>query len=111
VLPELDVQRARRWAKGRVPAELQDKVRVEVDTSPTAITIVECRPPWGFSPSPEWTRQPVARIRYVQSKREWSLYWTDRNSRFHLYDLVEPNESLGELLQEIDDDPTAIFWG
>jgi Protein of unknown function (DUF3024) len=41
----------------------------------------------------------------------WSLYWRDRNSRFHAYDLVSPTARIEELLAEVDRDPTAIFWG
>jgi hypothetical protein len=35
----------------------------------------------------------------------------DRNSRWHRYDMAEPTEQLDELLTEIDQDPTGIFWG
>src|SRR5438876_12400705 len=34
----------------------------------------------------------------------------DRNSRWHQYDLTEPG-TVDQLLDEIDDDPTDIFWG
>ena len=43
--------------------------------------------------------------------RTWALYWRDRNLRFHLYDQLEPSQDIGDLLREIDRDPTAIFWG
>jgi hypothetical protein len=40
-------------------------------------------------------------------------YWPgrDRNLRFHLYDQLEPSPIIGDLLEEIDRDPIAIFWG
>ena len=38
-------------------------------------------------------------------------HWRDRNLRFHLYDQLEPSPDIGDLLDEIDRDPTAIFWG
>jgi hypothetical protein len=41
----------------------------------------------------------------------WTLYWRDRNLRFHLYEEVEPTSSIEDLLGEIERDPTAIFWG
>jgi len=40
------------------------------------------------------------------------LHWADRNSRWHEYH--EGNVFIGsaaELLTEIDEDPTCIFWG
>lgn len=60
---------------------------------------------------PEWTRFPIARLRYTKSRTEWSLYWRDRNLRFHRYDLVEPTAEIRRLMDEIDRDPTGIFWG
>ena len=59
----------------------------------------------------EWTRSPIARLRYVKTTGVWSLYWRDRNSRFHAYDLAAATASIEELLAELDRDPTAIFWG
>ena len=42
---------------------------------------------------------------------EWSLYWSDRNLKFHEYDLVSPTPHVDELITEIERDPTSIFWG
>ena len=75
------------------------------------LTIVECRPPWRADLGAEWTRFPIARLRYVKSTGVWSLLWRDRNLRFHAYDLAAPTASIEELLAELDRDPTAIFWG
>jgi hypothetical protein len=41
----------------------------------------------------------------------WTLYFRDRNLRFHRYDLAAPSGSVAELLAEVDADPTGIFWG
>ena len=41
----------------------------------------------------------------------WSLYWRDRNLRFHEYGLLPASASVGGLLAELERDPTAIFWG
>ena len=60
---------------------------------------------------PEWTRFPIARLRYTQATRTWTLYWRDRHLRFHRYDQLQPSPHIDDLLPEIDRDPTAIFWG
>jgi hypothetical protein len=41
---------------------------------------------------------------------KWTLYWSDSNDRFHIFDLIGPS-SIGRVLREIDDDRTCIFWG
>lgn len=84
---------------------------MEYDVAPRHLTIVECRPPWSADAGTEWTRFPIARLRYTKATRQWSLYWRDRYLRFHLYDRITPSPRIDDLLQEIDRDPTAIFWG
>lgn len=109
-LPEIDVARVQRWCAERVPERARHQVRVECEVAPRHLTIVERRVPWRKD-GPEWTRFPVARMRYTKTSRSWALYWRDRNLRFHEYDLTAPSASIGELLAAIDSDPTGIFWG
>jgi hypothetical protein len=110
-LPELDIARVRRWCQQRVPAHARDQVRVECDIGSRHLTILESRPPWREGTSLEWTRFPIARLHYTQAAKTWTLYWRDRNLRFHRYDQLPPSPSIDDLLTEIDRDPTAIFWG
>ena len=93
------------------PEMYSSEVRVEADIDARSITIVETRPPWREDFGLEWTRFPIARMRYVSKTWLCTLYWRDRNLKFHLYDRVRPTPYIEELLTEIDADPTAIFWG
>ena len=110
-VPELDVARVRHWCDQRVPHHIQDELRSECEVAPRHLTIVERRPPWREGIGPEWTRLPIARLRYTRADRTWTLYWRDRNARFHLYDRLAPSPRVDDLLDEIEQDPTAIFWG
>jgi hypothetical protein len=113
-LPDLDVARARRFVEERnaeMPFDARDQVRYELNIGPSSLTIVECRPPWREDYGPDWTRLAVARLRYVKARREWSLYWRDRHEKFHLYDEAAPTPSIQTLLDEVEADPTSIFWG
>lgn len=56
-------------------------------------------------------RSPIARLRYTKSAQSWTLYWRDRNLRFHRYDQLAPAKHVSVLLDEIARDPTGIFWG
>jgi hypothetical protein len=60
---------------------------------------------------PEWSRLPIARLRYSPTHAEWTLFWCDRNLHWHRYDGIAPAAHVDPLLAEIDADPTAIFWG
>jgi Protein of unknown function (DUF3024) len=108
-IPEQDLARIRRWCDTRVPENLWDQVKVEADASTTHVTIVEVRPPWDHVGDP--TRFPIARLRWNRAKGHWSLYWRDRNSAFHEYDLSNPTPRVQRLLDVIDRDDTCIFWG
>ena len=69
------------------------------------------REPWRPESGPDWSRFPIARLRYTESRNRWSLYWRDRNLNFHEYDLADPTPGIRDLLDAIDRDPTNIFWG
>jgi hypothetical protein len=86
-------------------------MRVEVDESPSSLTILDCRPPWTDGGDSEWIRAPIARLTYSEQVRKWTLYYADRNSRFRRYGKCGPTQYVAELLDEIDADPTCIFWG
>ncbi|MEQ7009317.1 DUF3024 domain-containing protein [Actinopolymorpha sp. B17G11] len=49
--------------------------------------------------------------RFGRWRRSWTLYWRDRNLRFHIYDLLALARRVEHLLTEIDRDPIWIFWG
>lgn len=110
-LPELDVARVRRWCAARVPEHARHQVRVECEIAPRHLTILERRAPWHEDLGPEWTSLPIARLRYTAADKSWTLYWRDRNLRFHNYDPLAPSQRVEDLLTELDRDPTCIFWG
>ena len=111
MVPELDANRVRKWANDRTPPEFRDEMRVEVDETPRGLTILECRPPWSDLMGSEWTRAPIARLTYSKQAGEWTLYYADRNDRFQRYWECDPSVHVADLLEEIDNDPTCIFWG
>lgn len=111
VLSELELIRIRRYVAARVPARLAAQVRMEVVVRSTSVTIVESRPPWKADLGPEWTRIPIAQLRYDPPVAHWTLYWRDCNLRWHRYDRIRPASHVDPLLAEIEADPSAIFWG
>ena len=107
--PETDVARIRKYCRARVPASFRDHIRVEAAVRGSSVSIYECRPPWhpGLT---DWSKVRVAQLRYSADTHHWSLYWADRNGRWHRYDDLEPGP-VEKLLCEIEADPTCIFWG
>ena len=110
-VPELDVTRVQRWCAARVPGRARHQVRVECEIAPRHLTVVERRAPWRADVGPEWTSFPIARLRYTAATTSWTLLWRNRNQRFHAYEPLPPSPNVGDLLAELDRDPTGIFWG
>ncbi len=106
---EFDLFKINRYCTGKVPAQYLDQMRIESSVRGNSVTIVECRAPWHESLT-EWSRHNVAQIRFDADAGNWSLYWRDRNGRWHLFDLLEPG-TVDQMLAAIDEDTTAIFWG
>ena len=53
----------------------------------------------------------IALLRYYTAAVSWTVYWADRNRRWHRYDDLDPTPQLDDLLKEIDEDPLSTFWG
>lgn len=101
----------RTYCEQRIPPHIRDQIRLETATRGRTVTILERRPPWRPDWGPEWSSSKVAQLRYETGAGTWTLHWSDRNGRWHLYNLVEPSPDVEPLLEEIDRDPTGIFWG
>jgi hypothetical protein len=109
VLPELDVEKVRRWCHERVPAKFKVEVRLQVTTRGKSISIHECRPVWRGAHG-EWTKMPIAQIRY-EGDGPWTLYFGDRNGKWTTYFDLDANQDIDVILDEIENDPTCVFWG
>jgi hypothetical protein len=110
-VPDTDLARIQRYCATRVPVEHQHEIRVECRVRGKTVTIVECRPPWPGEDGAGWSDLPQVRMKYDETSCAWTLYWFDRNSRAHRYDLIDPHQPIARILDEVDDDPTSIFWG
>ena len=109
-IPQEAVAAIAAWCASRVEDEHTDDLRIEHETDRSRVTIVERRPPWDGGPG-EWTRTTVAQLRYASSDGHWSLFCADGNGRWCPYDDAPASSDVSTLLEEIDDDPTGIFWG
>ena len=74
-----------------------------------AVTLVEERP--NFSNPKEWTRSSIAQFRRAATSSLWTLYWRDRNGRWHLFQPRPGSRRLEVLLQVVEEDATCIFFG
>ena len=95
----------------KVPAEHDDKIRIEYKVRGNTITIYECRPPWREDFGPDWTSMRICTIQWDPEPAsgpstrgtETTVASTTRSSI--------PRASVMPLLRELENDPTCIFWG
>jgi hypothetical protein len=113
-IPELELRRvstmlAALCEKGS-PEHLRDKLYLEFVVEGNAITLSEMRTGYGATKS-AWLETPVARFRYSPSMGTWALFCMHRDLKWHRYTYLGPRKTFKPLLQEVDEDPTGIFWG
>jgi hypothetical protein len=112
-LPELTKKQIEKklaaYCKAKVPANLQHKVRVDFKLRGNNVTLYEELPAFGKPNT--WVDIVVAQFRFNVQSKEWTLYCADRNSKWHLYHEAKPSKNFEQLLKEVEEDPSGIFWG
>jgi hypothetical protein len=108
---EAAVRRVEQFCEQRTPAHARDEMRLEYEVGASKITIVERRAPWNQQVGSDWSRQPIAELRYDGASRTWALYWRRHTGRWHRYEDFPAASGVDPLLAEIDADPDGVFWG
>jgi hypothetical protein len=70
-----------------MPPDMAGRMRYETRVYRNAVTLVEIAPLDFQTPGSREFEVPFARLRFTRSQG-WELFWSDRNSEFHVYDLV-----------------------
>lgn len=108
-IPDIYLERIKRFCAEQSPAEFADELRGVHKVRGASVTLAESRASWDGRGA-EWIDVPFAQLRFSAETSRWSLYWADRNSKWHPYEDIRPG-SLVKLLLEIDKDLTGIFKG
>jgi hypothetical protein len=97
------------WSKRRPPLELRDKIRERQRFTDQTIDLFFVRPQWR---RPEETvDSPIARIRYVRSRKMWQLYWIRGDGKWHRYVPHPDALTLEEALRVVEEDAHCCFFG
>jgi LPS sulfotransferase NodH len=109
VLPELDIEKLRRFCRERIPDSAQDEVRLEVTVEGKRVSVHERRAPWQGGPG-QWTSMPIAQLRY-EGDGAWTLYFGDRYGGWTMYFDLDAKQPIDAIIEELSSDPTCVFWG
>lgn len=99
-----------RYCAQKIPLRVRDELRLVHRWQGTKVTLVEQRPLWRDASAPR-TDSPVAQFLSHPDTNDWTLHWRGCNQRWHLVADNLGNQSLEQMLVEVDQDPTGIFWG
>jgi len=93
----------------RPPKDLRDKLDIGYTFTNNVLEIFEIRPHWN-NPS-EKIHSPIAKARYIKSKRIWKLYWMRASGKWEAYEPDFEVKITERLLQIISEDNYGCFWG
>jgi hypothetical protein len=78
-------------------------------TEGRSVVLFESRP--AFQKPHEWREHPVAKFKFIKSRRVWLLFCVYRDLNWHVYEPLPESTELAALVSEVKKDPTGIFWG
>jgi len=97
------------YCESRLSMHAINEVRLGFRIHGHDVVLFEERP--SFHPPHQWQEYPVAKFKYVATQRHWQLYCRHRDLRWHEYRRRPSARVFDVLLDEVDADPTGIFWG
>ena len=97
------------YCDNKVPKAIRDKLALSYKIERNSIILYEIRPHYQYKNRKMECH--IAKIKFLPIKREWQLYYQDRNSKWHKYWNYAPKKRISTIIKEIDRDPTCIFWG
>jgi Protein of unknown function (DUF3024) len=97
------------WSKRRPPLHLRDKVREGQRIEGYEIELFLVRP--HFLDRTRWLEHPIAKARYIKSRKIWKVFWQRADMKWHRYDPHPEVKSLEEFLKLVDEDACQCFWG
>ncbi|QQQ02909.1 DUF3024 domain-containing protein [Lysobacter enzymogenes] len=74
-----------------------------------AIEVYSARP--AYDDPDEIIEIPVAKFRYVRTRRVWQLFWLRASGKWQGYAPMLEAEGLPGLVEEVWRDPFCCFWG
>jgi hypothetical protein len=93
----------------RPPVELRNELDLSFRFENQRLEIFEIRPRWRH-PN-ELEEHPVAKARYLNSRREWHIYWMRADFKWHRYEPVATVATVEQFLNVVDEDKYGCFFG
>jgi frataxin-like iron-binding protein CyaY len=99
-----------RYCDEKIPDNIRDQLRLTYTFEDNSFILLEERPPID-SNSDVWLADPVAKFVYKKAEKLWHLLWLGQDLQWHDFSPPERSSEFSRLLDKVDEDVTAIFWG
>lgn len=113
-LSEFEIKRVEKLVgqyieKRRPEPHIRNELDIAFRISNQSFEIYTIRPQWN-DPTKK-LESPLAKATYVKSHKIWKLYWMRADLKWHRYTPLSETNSLEKVIETIDKDQYACFWG
>jgi hypothetical protein len=85
------------------------ELRLVYDIVDHNVAIWEERSPWRGEGG--WSRQGIAKFRYLRSRKTWTLYWMRADRKWHVFEPAAPTNDLDALVAVVAENRSGAFFG
>lgn len=93
----------------RPPVEIRSQLDIGYRFFNNILEIFEIRPRW--DKPDEIIHSPVAKTKYIKSRKLWRIYWKRANGRWVQYDPNSEVTDIFEFFKILKADEYGCFWG
>lgn len=93
----------------RPPENIRDQLEIGYSYNNNTLEIFEIRPRW--NKPEEITHTPIAKARFIKSRKLWKLYWMRASGKWEPYEPHPEAKSTEEMLKIVGEDAYHCFWG
>lgn len=97
--------------KMRPSIEIRPKLDIGYRYEKWTLEICEIRPLWTDMESKEKIWYPVAKSKYVKSRKVWRLYWMRASGKWEYLEPLGEQTKLLRVLELIEENPNGFFFG
>lgn len=106
---QLAVKQIEYYCNTKLPEHVKNEIAMKYEIRGKTFTLIESRPKW--DDDSVWIDMPIAKMKYDDKIMKWQLYCVLGNGKWIVYDGLESQQDMQKCIDEIEADPTCIFWG
>lgn len=97
------------FCDARISEHAKNQVKLDYQIRGNNVTLFENRKHYKLPNV--WTKAKVSQFRYDPDNKTWTLYWWRHTEKWYRYEVKKPTVDFIDLLAEVSEDPSGIFWG